>query len=192
MRRFVFGYGSLVNRATHDYAKPSVATINGWRRAWRRAPTRAIPYLTAVRAEGAEIKGLIAEVATDSWADLDHRERAYTRHAANSSVTHDLPHKTDIVIYAIPADAQEPPTAENPILLSYLDVCAEGYAREFGATGIAHFFDTTDGWTGPILDDRNDPIYPRHQPVSATIRQEVDHRLDTLNVKRIDRKTFNW
>ncbi|MDX5384038.1 MAG: gamma-glutamylcyclotransferase, partial [Rhodobacterales bacterium] len=32
---FFFGYGSLVNRATHDYGQARAATLPGWRRAWR-------------------------------------------------------------------------------------------------------------------------------------------------------------
>jgi hypothetical protein len=49
----------------------------------------------------------------------------------------------------------------HPVLLSYLDVVVQGYLQEFDEAGVAHFFDTTDGWDAPLLDDRTHPHYPR-------------------------------
>ena len=47
---FFFGYGSLVNRATHDYSDAHPARIEGWRRAWRHVEGRKVAFLTAVPA----------------------------------------------------------------------------------------------------------------------------------------------
>ncbi len=71
---YFFGYGSLVNRTTHDHTPVHRARLHGWRRAWRAVPDRALCYLTAVRDPDAHIDGLIAPVPGDSWADLDRRE----------------------------------------------------------------------------------------------------------------------
>ena len=50
-----------------------------------------------------------------------------------------------------------------------------------GEAGPAHFFETTTGW-GPVLDDRNDPLYPRAQTLAAQTRITVDAALGTLSV----------
>jgi len=76
------------------------------------------------------------------------------------------------------------------VLLSYLDVVVQGYAREFGAEGIDHFFDTTDGWSASILDDRENPIYPRHQTTTKSERDEVDGRLENLGVTRLSHADY--
>ena len=72
---FFFGYGSLVNRNTHDYGQAHPAQISGWRRAWRRSPSRDLCYLTAVPDPASTIEGLIAAVPNGDWAALDIRER---------------------------------------------------------------------------------------------------------------------
>ena len=47
------------------------------------------------------------------------------------------------------------------------------------------FFATTDGWDAPILDDRADPIYPRHQVLKPLETDLVEHHLGALRVDRI-------
>jgi hypothetical protein len=66
---------------------------------------------------------------------------------------------------------------DHPILLSYIDVVVQGYLHMHGHDGVAHFFETTDGWDTLILNDRADPIYPRHQTLSAQERDLVDSHL---------------
>ena len=58
MERF-FGYGSLVNRATHA-AGGERMVVDGWTRAWRRTPSRDVAYLTALPRRGVRIAGLAA------------------------------------------------------------------------------------------------------------------------------------
>ena len=50
---FFFGYGSLVNRATHDFPEAHPARVTGWRRAWRHTDLRPVAYLTAEPAAAA-------------------------------------------------------------------------------------------------------------------------------------------
>lgn len=171
---FFFGYGSLVNRKTHDYEQAHPAQITGWRRSWRRSPLRDLCYLTAVPDADCTIDGLIAAVPNSDWQALDIRERAYLRQDATRQVRHEVNHDPEVAIYAIAPDAHHPPTPENPILLSYLDVVVQGYLTEFGEEGVARFFDTTDGWHAPILNDRAKPVYPRAQSLSRTETALVD------------------
>jgi len=185
-RAFFFGYGSLVNRATHAYSDAHRASAKGWRRAWRHSKLRPVSFLTAVPCAQSEIDGLIAHVPGDDWAALDERERAYARVPAEDMVAHPLPEPPgSIAIYAIPDGHHSDPSDENPILLSYLDVVIQGFLREFGEGGAARFFETTSGWDAPVLDDRARPVYPRHQSLTASERDYVNRQLAALGAKII-------
>lgn len=183
---FFFGYGSLVNRATHSYSNAYTAKVSGWRRAWRHTKLRKVAYLTAVPAHGETIDGLIAAVPGHDWAALDERERAYKRHPVPEGLAHAAPHDVAVQIYAVAPEHSDAPTARHPILLSYLDVVVQGYLKEFGTEGAERFFHTTDGWDAPILNDRKAPIYPRAQKLSGDEQDFVDQQLSRLNVGFID------
>lgn len=180
---FFFGYGSLVNRRTHAYPHAVPARVSGWRRAWRKSPLRQRCFLTAVPSPGDEIDGLMAAVPGSDWAALDAREHAYRRVDASDAVRHSLAGAATVAIYAIPAGAHHDPGPDHPVLLSYIDVVVQGFLREFGAAGVARFFDTTDGWHVPVVDDRAQPIYPRAQTLSPEERAHVDEGLARLSAK---------
>jgi hypothetical protein len=174
MTRHFFGYGSLVNRATHNYPNAKAATLTGWRRAWVHTAVRPLAYLSVIRDSSCSIQGLVAEVPGGDWAALDAREYGYTRHADT------VPHDTSplpVHIYAVPAAAARAPVAAHPILLSYLDTVIQGFLREYGPQGAAHFFETTTGWNAPILNDRVAPRYPKAQSLTDAERAVVDEGL---------------
>jgi hypothetical protein len=179
---YFFGYGSLVNAATHAFADTRRARLRGWRRVWRHTTLRPVAFLTAVPDSDAEIDGLIAPVPGADWPALDAREAAYIRAPAGPQVAHDLPHRPEIAVYTIPEGHHGAPSVAHPILLSYLDVVVQGYLREFGEAGVARFFESTRGWEGPVLDDRAAPRYPRHQPLDSHERALTDHFLADLGV----------
>jgi hypothetical protein len=184
----VFGYGSLVNRATHTYAPARPARLEGWRRAWRYTAHRAGPYLTAVRSPGDAIDGLVAAIPGGDWAALDRREAGYDR----------LPTPMPgVMVYAVPNPVAGPipdpvsgaspgPAGERaPILLSYVDVVLQGFLHEYGPAGVEGFAATTDGWDIPILNDRALPQYPRHQRLTRAETDLVDGVLRTLRAQLI-------
>ncbi len=175
-----FGYGSLVNRATHDYPNARKAQARGWRRAWVHTASREFAFLSVIRAPGHQIAGLMAEVPNADWEALDAREYAYDRVLDSDNIDHDHPAQPDIAIYQVPDTAQSGVTETHPILLSYLDVVFQGYIQEFGTAGAEAFIATTDGWNAPILNDRAAPIYPRHQMLSTSERSFVDNALLSL------------
>lgn len=178
-----FGYGSLVNRATHDYGPSQAVTLKGWRRVWRHTSLRDWPYLSAESATG-EIDGLIAAVPDDNWTLLDQREAAYRRHAVAHDHVKTVPRWAHrIEIYAVD-EAHSLPPNPHPILLSYLDTVVQGFLREFGEPGVTRFFATTTGWT-TLLDDRAAPHYSRHQATSATERALTDHHTRELGLARL-------
>lgn len=186
MLPYFFGYGSLVNTATHDYPDVRVARLSGWRRQWRHTALREVAYLSVHPVNGAEIDGLIAHVPGSDWAALDQREAAYDRLAiSREALRHDHPDSIDVHLYCTRAEHTAAPSVRHPILMSYLDTVACGYHQRFGQEGMADFFATTDGWDAPILDDRRAPIYPRATSVSQALRREIDAELDARGVKRL-------
>ena len=99
---------------------------------------------------------------------------------------HPKTEEISVAVYTVPHGKHGQPTIEHPLLLSYIDVVVQGYLREFGEAGVARFFQTTAGWSAPVLDDRARPIYPRHQTLSSDERQLVDDNLGRLGVAPMD------
>lgn len=172
----VFGYGSLANRRTHDYARSEAAVLTGWRREWRTTRLRELAFLSARPAQGSQILGLAAEVPVGSWTALDRREAAYLRHDVTGSVTGAAPR---VVTYGIDPKHLISP-CRGAVLLSYLDTVAEGFFDLAGAEGVAGFFATTDGWARPVIDDRAAPLYGRATAPPARLRAMVDEALADL------------
>ena len=175
-----FGYGSLVNRATHAYPDARTAQLQGWRRTWVRTALRDVVFLSVVPDPDCCIDGLIASVPGGDWTALDLREAGYVRHPSGAALRHTLSTPPDVAHYAIPPELQCP-GGDHVILLSYLDVVVQGFLREYGEAGVARFFQTTSGWDTPIRNDRAAPVYPRHQPLSSTETALVDHHLARLS-----------
>ncbi|NVO56480.1 gamma-glutamylcyclotransferase [Rhodobacteraceae bacterium B1Z28] len=178
---YFFGYGSLVNLATHDFPDPRPACLKGWRRAWRHTDLRPVAFLTAIPDPESEIEGMIAHVPKNDWAALDEREWAYDRIPATHSITHPLTHDVDIAVYAVSQGRHNDPSNRHPLLLSYIDVVVQGYLRAFGPEGVDRFFATTDGWDAPILNDRAEPRYPRHQRLKTAETELVDVHLQRVS-----------
>jgi len=177
-----FGYGSLVNRATHNYATAAPVQLSGWRRVWRQTSLRPFAFLSAEPADG-QIDGLVAQVPGDDWAALDLREAAYQRHPLPPSLLANAPvWAGNVSIYAV--DPAHGADAAHPVLLSYLDVVVQGFVQEFGESGAVRFFDTTAGWTA-VHDDRAAPLYPRHQVLTGKERRLVDDLLEERGVSRL-------
>jgi hypothetical protein len=180
---WVFGYGSLVNRATHDYTRAAPATLPGWRRVWRHTDLRPVAFLSIEPAPEVEIDGLLAEVPGAGWAALDAREAAYHRHPA-TGLRHGMEPSPEAVVYAVPGWDLPPPDKPHPLLQSYVDVVAQGFLAEYGEAGLGRFFETTVGWDAPVINDRGNPVYPRHQTLEPDEIALVDDWLIRLGVER--------
>jgi len=175
-----FGYGSLVNRATHDFSPTWPARLTGWRRIWRHTHARQTPFLSVRRADDTTLDGLVAQIQSGAWPVLDQREAGYDRLPLAGGLTCAAPGLLAVHIYAVATRDVVTPAAPAPILLSYLDVVVQGYLEQFGTDGVTRFFATTDGWNIPVLDDRAAPRYPRHQPVGAAIRGLTEQALQAV------------
>lgn len=187
MKPHFFGYGSLVNRHTHDYPDARAASVRGFRRVWRHTKLREVAYLTVEEAPGHEIDGLIASVPGGDWAALDLREAAYQRRlVAAEDIRHDHPEVISVEIYQTRAADEAAPSVRYPVLLSYVDTVIAGFRDVFGDEGVTRFFATTDGWDIPVVDDRAAPIYARAIRPDAAVRHRVDEALDGFSVVRLD------
>lgn len=182
MTPYFFGYGSLVNVDTHIYGDTHPAHLRGWRRYWVKTPARDTVFLSVHMDGHSEIDGLIAAVPDADWAALDLREAGYARLSSGGAVRHPLTPAPEVEHYAVPPE-HVLPEGDHVILLSYLDVVVQGFFRVFGEDGVQRFFDTTDGWDTPVLQDRDTPRYPRHKLLTATETALVDHHLDRLSAR---------
>lgn len=183
-----FGYGSLVNRATHrtDIIDAVPARLSGWRRRWLPRPD--MPFmptaLLTVRPDpqGA-IDGLLVSDHLRNLGSLDAREVDYDRKRLDLAA---LSHKGtapagDIYIY----EAREHVPAgggQCPILQSYLDAVLQGFFAEFGERGVTEFVFETENFDIPILRDRDEPIYPRAVQLGRQEQELID---DTLAARGV-------
>ena len=175
-----FGFGSLVNRKTlsDDVVDVIPAKLKGWRRHWQPRPDeamasqilRSIALLSIHQDPSCDITGLIIIDKISNLDALDQRERGYQKIDLDESdlifENNDITDFVDTSIHvyvSAPVEAEQGPLS---LLRSYLDVVMQGYLREFGEDGIAAFIDSTKGFELQILEDRQKPIYSRHQPIS--------------------------
>jgi cation transport regulator ChaC len=176
-----FGFGSLVNRATHrtQIVDAFPARLIGWRRHWRPRPDMpGFPAaLLTIRPEaGAGCDGLIVIDRLGNLAAVDAREARYER-VELSRLAFDL--KADLCgvssLFAYVAQEHLPEHREPPaILRSYLDAVMQGFAAEHGDAGLVRFVAETDGFNLPVREDRDAPIYPRAVVVTPAERQRFD------------------
>jgi hypothetical protein len=169
-----FGYGSLVNRATHRtailHAVP--ARLRGWRRTWRPRPDMpGFPAaLLSIRPDpGSVCDGLLVFDRAENLVAVDAREARYRRLAlspADLATAAPLPEGLPLHVYV--AETDIPPHPEPPMILrSYLDAVLQGFLVEHGEAGVRRFIAETEGFGTPIHDDRNAPVYPRAVALAA-------------------------
>lgn len=179
-----FGYGSLVNRATHRTAivEAMPARLAGWRRFWRARPDMpGFPAaLLTVRPEAdAACDGLLVVDRADNLAAVDAREARYRRVRLSSEALDlggVLPRDCPVYVYEAVADLPLHPDPPK-ILRSYLDAVMQGFLVEHGEDGLRRLVAETDGFDTPIHDDRHAPVYPRAVALSAIERGLFDRIL---------------
>ncbi len=166
-----FGYGSLVNLGSLQtpFISAHRVTLKGWNRVWMARPreqdsfasTDGLAFLSVVSAPESKIDGMLITDHASSLPSLDQRESLYTRVNIDQADLHH--HDENIVLkdqFLYVAD-EFPAPDETKILRSYLDVVMQGYLHHFGIEGLKNFFDTTMNFDLDILEDRDNPLYPR-------------------------------
>jgi len=171
-----FGYGSLVNLGSlrTPYLTAHRAALKGWKRIWLSRPKEpgsfaaleGLAFLSVVESADAEIDGMLVTDHASSLQSLDQRESLYTRTQLSADCLrfHDQAVTTDDRFLYV-AD-EHPAHADAQILRSYLDVVMQGYHTHYGVAGIERFFTTTLNFDLGILEDRDQPLYPRATQLS--------------------------
>jgi hypothetical protein len=180
-----FGYGSLVNKATHrtEIVDSFPARLVGWRRFWRARPDMPgfpAALLTVRREEGAFCDGLMVVDRLENLAAVDTREARYRRlpvAAHELEIASALPGTCPVYVYV--ADTTIPAHREPPwILQSYLDAVLQGFLAVHGEAGVRRFIAETHGFETPIHADRLAPAYPRSVMLSDAERTLFDALLE--------------
>ncbi len=178
-----FGYGSLVNPATHrtEIIGYSKATLKGWRREWLARPDNSfgnVVLLSVKRCENSEIDGLVVLDHAHNQPALDERESNYDRHTVSARALAGLKDfytsQVETSIYVASHFPQVDNAHEFCILRSYLDAVMQGYLHHFGEEGVARFVQSTDNFHFAICEDRHNPRYPRFVETSKSEQKLFD------------------
>ncbi len=179
-----FGYGSLVNRATHrtDIVDFSRVSLKGWRRQWLSRPPGKfghVALLSVIQDFDSEIDGLMVLDYARNLPALDEREIRYDRKSVDQINLKEMEQDTiskprlnkdiKVNIYVAKEIAIINEPAKSRILRSYLDAVMQGYLNKFGREGLDRFLQSTDNFEIGIREDRNQPVYTR--PVALPARE---------------------
>lgn len=205
--QFVVGYGSLMEEASKKRTSPDTGInhpvlVRGFKRAWNAAgsgPGVTTTYLGVDAPKTPEQRKLAGESADDPemYAAVYHdksdggikatdkRESVYCRYAVAPGQIElldgwALPTPSQVWIYALPPDGTaDIPTAEKPIVQSYVDIFLTGcIALADQVNSQMHpnldfavqCIETTDSWNRHWVNDR---LYPRrafiYQPNAGSI-----------------------
>jgi Gamma-glutamyl cyclotransferase, AIG2-like len=190
MANYVFGYGSLMEKASRTRTEPKAvdaypAIIGGYKRGWYNRDPATIgfqpTFLGVVPFHDAVCNGVIFPVTDEQLIRFNEREKGYHTETITGDKVELLDGRPwlepDATVYIYVTDNQVEPNFEYPIVQSYLDICVNGCLELEGMYPIAKnrqftdiFFLRTYGWNEYWVNDR---IYPRrphvYQPNARTI-----------------------
>jgi hypothetical protein len=202
MTAYVFGYGSLLERASRTRTNPDAvgawpARVTGYQRGWFHQFADHVgsscTYLGAVAAASQTINGVVYRVA--DFESTKQRETGYTatllkdNEIAMLDGGGPLERGKDIQVYIFVSNPDSisktgKPTPTFPIVQSYVDLCINGcleleaiYRTAKGFT--QEFIRTTTAWTSDWVNDR---IYPRRPFIYAPNASAIDNALKDGNV----------
>jgi hypothetical protein len=179
-----FGYGSLVNKNTlrTEYIATIPATLKGWQRMWDTPSGddfdgQSVSLLTVRPNQSKSTKGVVVFDWAENLPLVDAREHNYHRRTINTKELgfENLFDASSHSFYVY--EAIENKTLEDerpPLLHSYLDAVLQGFHDVYGSDGIHEFMATTENFHTPILNDRNQPQYPRSVQLNEEQRALID------------------
>jgi hypothetical protein len=197
MTAYVFGYGSLLERASRTRTNPDAigawpARVKGYQRGWFHQfadnTGSTCTYLGAVKAEDKTVNGVIYRVA--DFESTKQRETGYTATALQTDeITMldgggRLETAADSKVYIFLSNENsisksKEPTPEFPMVESYVDLCVNGcleleaiYRTAKGFT--PEFIRTTSGWNKNWVNDR---LYPRRPFIYVPNASAIDKAL---------------
>ena len=203
MTAYVFGYGSLLERASRTRTNPEAvgawpARVTGYQRGWFHQFANNVgsscTYLGAEKAGGKTINGVLYPV--NDFESTRQRETGYTPIELTADEIAMLdgggPFKIggDVKVYIFVSNQDsisktKEPTPKFPMVQSYVDICINGCleleALYRGVKGsfAQEFIRTTSGWNANWANDR---IYPRRPFIYAPHASAIDKVLEEGNV----------
>jgi hypothetical protein len=197
---YVFGYGSLIEKASRTRTNPEAADarparVTGYQRGWFHQFAKNVgstcTFLGAIEKPGATTNGVIYHV--NDFEKTKQRETGYaaTRVPADKIEMLDGagpwdPAKIVYIFISNPADISRTaePTAAIPMVQSYVDICINGCleieAQYSSARGfVQEFIRTATGWNAYWVNDR---IYPRRPFIYVPHASQIDQALQEGNV----------
>ena len=188
---YIFGYGSLIEQASRTrttaaaiYVLP--AKVKGFARGWW-ARTGVVGFSTtfagAIPKELAFMNGVVYAVSDDELDRTDKRESGYTRTDITKSVEilgGSFKPEGKVWVYLNKFNDEQElknslPSAEFPIVQSYVDICLTGclqIQQGFPEAGnfAAEFIQSTQEWSTYWENDRANP----RRPFAIPMAQDID------------------
>ncbi|UIJ73485.1 gamma-glutamylcyclotransferase family protein [Aurantimonas sp. HBX-1] len=162
-----FGYGSLVNRRTlrTKFLGIRRASAHGWQRFWLpRGQDGDMALLSVQPAEAGIIEGVVVYDRAEHLPAVDEREAGYARRIVDlGRLSVERPPVADVPVYIYEAHrgAADAAETQSAILQSYLDAVMQGFRTLYGEDGLRRFVAGTEGFETTVLQDRDEPRYPR-------------------------------
>jgi hypothetical protein len=199
MQQYIFGYGSLIELASRLRTAPDAkdvlpARVHGYARGWW-ARTGAIGFTTtfvgAIPQPSSTINGVVYAVSDKDLKASDDREEGYVRmdaakYGAVEILSGGAAPEGNIWLYVNDftegkARKDSLPTAQVPIVQSYVDICLTGCLQiqeQFPAAGefAREFIETTEEWSKYWENDR---VNARRPFVTVPKFWTIDHLLQT-------------
>lgn len=196
-QNYIFGYGSLIEDASRQRTTPTArdawpVQVDGIRRGWwarGAASGLTTTYLGAIDDPQAWCNGVIYAVSAEELAATDRRESAGYRRCevdpAHITMLDGRAAPPEGVYWAylnnIPVQQldQNEPTAQFPMVQSYVDICVNGSLEIEGkyptAAGFTqNFIASTHAWSRFWVNDR---IYPRRPFIYRPTASKIDAAL---------------
>ena len=203
MTNYVFGYGSLLERASRTRTNPDAvgawpARVTGYHRGWFHQFAENVgstcTYLGAEKIKGQTINGVVYAVS-----DIEATKQRETGYTAIQLAPGDiemldgsgpLAIGADVQVYIFVSNADsisktKEPTPKFPMVQSYVDICINGCLelealyRTVKGSFTQEFIRTTTGWNACWVNDR---IYPRRPFIYEPNASAIDKALNAGNV----------
>ena len=195
---YVFGYGSLIEKASRTRTNPEAvdawpARVTGYERGWFHQFADYVgstcTYLGAIENPQTTVNGVIYKV--NDFAATKERETGYTATRVTGEITMldggGPWDRDDVYIFlSDPEDISKTkePTPEVPMVQSYVDICVNGCLEIEGlyrtATGyVQEFIKTSTGWNKYWVNDR---LYPRRPFIYSPNASKIDKALQKGDV----------
>ncbi|MBT0585342.1 gamma-glutamylcyclotransferase [Alteromonas oceanisediminis] len=189
-KHFLLGYGSLLSddsrfRFSQNPHPAASVLVDGFRREWiTRSEPEQQTYVGAIADATSQLNAHCIPVVINP--SLQQREQDYRFVQVSKSQVSGLGCQNAHLLAAIePADVTlwlcesllcQRPTAEFPIHQTYIDTCLSGSLQHGGIDEAWRFMTSTAGWDH-IVNDRDEPRYPRAARVSPAVINIIDQRL---------------